>query len=1434
MKPILKKITANSLSLDNSHLLDVLNNDKYIEIGNINYKTFEKLLAGKLIKLEDLSFFSIQNIGLGGSKITSEKDSELINKLPFLALANNVKSHSSRIVVITYGILVQFGTTKDFSSREEFTPMVLIPVEMYIDGEDINFQMISQPFVNPNINSIKNLNSRTINNDVVNNIYNIDKFCLSYNNLQDVRLESYISYINLKGANTKFRTNLFNESLNLYPIDNHYNIDNTSLINITPLNKYQRNALEKAHEGHSFEIAGAIGTGKTTALVNIAADAFYNNKRVLYLSSRVESLKEAYKILEDKELNGIASRLYLPFKTLKEKYYRASDRKSTKELYNENLGIRTSLKALYERSEKFIGYLYKRINNFYVIDVINQCIKYRDLKTSFPEGTLEGISKIYHEELNQVITSLQDIDENKMKLDSFKNSIYSQIPTNIKFTVEEIMELLTSLKEQFTKIEKYKNELINTYGFRDVENYAFLRSCLNNHKVVNKDLIPDVWLKYDENGLYDFNKAKTVFLSFRNEMEELASQIKEIKDNYDVKIAYSLDLEKDTEYLYTRFKANKQNIINAFLADNKKIIDILDSFIKTIEISEANFDKMNKAIKSKINFSDDKLVRHILSFMNFIYENKYSKEWLKLDNKKAIVSKIEENRVVLKQYEEDKRALGISDTKHLSEYVDNLKFKKIFKLRDKKFKENFDKANELLRTSKVIDSIYADYLKYVGEEYSDEVNGINKYTEFVKRIEAIEDLSVRKGIITMMESLDYDDCIEEIAPFIAFSDYYDDLDNKHHLLCEYSLVNDKSNYRNRIKDILEAFEYCKNVEKIQENVRRAMKIKGEYTSLEDINILKLRIDRQHRIEESINKNTEYKRLLTSKYDGYKSNVNDIDKLIENFQLYQSNYKDWSYVASSFENRKKLDKLVDDCYDLCQEVVEGIKNYSKYFKNTTDDFYYNSFKDIFKLFKVLIAQRTELEVYVKVSEALDDLEKMGLHNLYDYIIDKYDKEINYCDTFLKEYFANLLKMFEDKNPEFRDIDANYELLDEIIKTENEFIESNIDILQNKQKNKYNIFNLNNMDYNNYITKTAGIKWIFFATPTILNYFIDAGMFDLILIDEAQLLDSNEYIKVVSAKQLIVAGVPQVSFGITDDLLSIMKRTATIKMKHRYEATPINLLNNFERLKGMFPVYYDNNNGIIQSKLSIEKEVKEIINNNHGEIENIKINIFMEDDDKIKCLYDDLTECMINYGLDQNIIYKFMNENLNICSLNRHYSISSDYNILNIYDYKDMNDRYEIINYINIISSVKRKLIICDPQGILNLIEKKSFLKQVDDMISNKIEFNKIYQDESIQKLVKKLKASKVEVMGSIGNYGLVLRHKNVLSGIIFFDIESLHESSVLNLYRNLKYGNGIECISIFLIDLEKNFDACVDRIIAMTKNAKALMVDEAKDVDIQSE
>ena len=279
MKTILKKINGSSLSLNNEHLKDILSNEKYIELGSVSYKVLNNLLAGKLIKLDDLSYFDIQNIGLGKSSIENE---ELRNKMPFIRLGKTIKNHSSLIAIITYGIVIQRVSSMGAASHNEFTPIVLIPVNIYIE-EDISFQMISLPFVNPSISLSRRNGINQSEN--LNSIYSIDKFCLSLGSPSEIRLESYLSFISIKGTKTKVTNNYFNETLNLSYIDTHYNLSDNRPLNITRLNKAQRIALEKAHTGQSFELIGVDGTGKTTTLTNIAINACANGKRVLYLSN---------------------------------------------------------------------------------------------------------------------------------------------------------------------------------------------------------------------------------------------------------------------------------------------------------------------------------------------------------------------------------------------------------------------------------------------------------------------------------------------------------------------------------------------------------------------------------------------------------------------------------------------------------------------------------------------------------------------------------------------------------------------------------------------------------------------------------------------------------------------------------------------------------------------------------------------------------------------------------------------------------------------------------------------------------------------------------------------------------------------------------------------------------------------------------------------
>lgn len=1467
MKAILKKINGNSLSLDNIHLQDILSNEAYIELGNINYKVLDNLLKGKLIKLEELSYFDIQNVGLGRSEVDNEK---LRERLPYIRLYNKVKNHSSMIAIITYGILVQNSNSRNFAIHEQFTPMVLIPVNIFF-GEEILFQMISLPFVNPNISSIKKVTSHGAVNssENLNSIYAIDRFCLNYNSIGDVKLESYLSYIIIKNAKAKFANTYLSEPMNLGYVDTRYNIEANRLINITKLNKAQRIALEKAHAGHSFELIGVEGTGKTTTLANIACDAIYNNKRVLYLSNSINTLAQVYKLLEEKELEGLAAKLYRPFSELKEKYKRKkATNKEVEYKVDEYKKLKKELIDDYAKIEKYIGLQYQRINNFYVIDVLNKSISYKDLSSSFPEGTLEGISTIYHEELDGVVDALKVIDKNLKKIDSIKGSNFASIPSNIRVESKEVIDILSNISELYKELEFCRDKLSKKFGIKKVENYAYLRQIIVSYRLLDKTLVPEVWLKYDDSGLYEFENAKKVFEKYEDEMRERNHREEILSDDYNMEFIPELNLEVEVPYLLSKFKGNTEDDINKFLMDNDEIIGVLEAFVNSISNGEANRDKMDKLIGTPINYADDKLVEKVLAFVVFISKNQFSNLWLNLGARKEIRFEISQVKEELDQFEIVRKELNVVDLKKLGDLIDNMRIKKNFMFGEKrkKIKANIQKAVKLAKSARTINEAYARYHTLVGREYRMEDNPLKVYDTFVKLFADISDKKVKEGLANLIRYLDYSHLNIAIVPFVNYAEYYSQLNEKHKLIESYFLAHEREQYSEKIEDIKNALGFSRRMKLTLSTVLQCMKVKREYIVLEDLNILRQKIKDLRDVEYSINTNSEYKRLLSTLFIGHKSDSNAINKLICNYETYVQLFNKPKYVEMSFKNEKSLTSLIDSTDGICEENIDSIKNYSRFFKENTDSFYYDSISTVHEKMDMLINQVDELDIYLCLMKALDSLEFYGLHNLYNYILEVNDKKINYVDTFLKGYYNNLLVMFESLHPGELDAKSNYQLLEDIVKKEDKIIETNCKIMKTVVKQRFHFNTFRNLDYNDYINKTIGYKHLFLTTSNILNYFIDMNAFDLVLIDDSQILDNNEYIKAMICKQVIVAGAAQVSFGITDDLLSNMKRTSTIRLNYRYIETPLTLWRNFNRLKAKIHDNYNDNYGVMVTRVSLSKVIAQIFEDSSNNLKDTKVNVYMEDSAASLKLFDEVADMLLDKGAKPEDIYSFLFKNMNVCGLGRHYGLDADYNVLYLDDYKDMNDKYETINYINLLCSVRRKVVICDEHGYLdayeeqlnkenkvteedevipdNIIDEKSlkknktkkkdkdmesvdtgFMRSIYNLVKSEIVFDPHYPDECVRKIIHRLKKEDVEIEGSIGNYGLILKKKEKLYGVIFFDLESLHESSVMNIYRNKYYGAFLETTFIFLFDLQRNFDECVKRIVNMVNKEDLIDVKE---------
>ena len=267
------------ISNSNKHLLDVFSDDLYLELGSIDYDPLNNLLNKKLVDFKQLSCLEIINKGLGSMNCDCD---ELSHKLPFIKLNNIVEKNKSCQLVLTYGLLLRRQGYK-----EHFSPIILIPVKLFFEDDTIYFQMISKPIVNPHI--ITEVTKSSDISEKLDSIHSMDKFIMTFlnNHTHNVRYENYLTVmtINRPEINLRHEKYAIDTSVDSKLIDS-YSVDTVNdYYNITTLDRPQRKILAMASEGNSFAITGYEGTGKSTTLINIAADAIKKGKRVLYISN---------------------------------------------------------------------------------------------------------------------------------------------------------------------------------------------------------------------------------------------------------------------------------------------------------------------------------------------------------------------------------------------------------------------------------------------------------------------------------------------------------------------------------------------------------------------------------------------------------------------------------------------------------------------------------------------------------------------------------------------------------------------------------------------------------------------------------------------------------------------------------------------------------------------------------------------------------------------------------------------------------------------------------------------------------------------------------------------------------------------------------------------------------------------------------------------
>lgn len=1394
------------LSSINLHLKSIFDSEAYLELGNIDYESLERVLNYEMVDISDIVSFNIQNIGIGKMDV---QDKELNNKLPYLFFKNIVDKDKLKQLFISYGILKYINS----DNKETFMTMVLLPVDLFFSSGNIYFQLIGQPLENPLLSST--LTEITRSNvqwgNRLDSVYALDQFCMSFarNEGFSISLENYLTYGNVRKKDVliDFSKLEINKETEEDLADKLYTANISDLYYSLPLSKVQRETLINSVLGKSFSIIGRLGVGKTTVLKDIMINAINQEKRVLFISDMPSTLSDVLATIKSKNMGNYIADLSAPFASLINSSIDVSLRS-----YVSISEIKADLLARYHQVKEYEMAMNGRIADFRFNEILDELIKFPTLPQEKIE--IDKLDDLYKHEYFEIKENIEKIKTALLKIDNFKESIWKEIPVlnNIKYP-NQIITLIYQIDRCFRSFFEEKTFLETNFGVNKIENYAMLKNVLYYLENLDIALIPESWV---EETLKVFKEAQAEYKNLKNEIYKL----QEIKYSINHRFTNLETISIDDEIAIIfkdYFNESQLEKIDSLNADRKNVTIKINKgaiqkeiYLKTSEsifdFSNWEFWKTDEGLKEIIKFTNYISTHKInRKFVNIIVNNQYDSFAGKIDKlekeidfvKKEIddfqtkVSKLttKECFTILKSINDAKNIESIpaknKALRGIKKKYNNIKIEELV-AKIEKYIENNHQLNVLKEQYFNLTKIKYD----INNNLTESLDDLREYFDNIERYEYRGFITKMLYKLTEKEVLDKEEYDRIVKMLLMYKKSYLELSNLIDDFSRYNLLVPGNTVYEKISNLGNVFAYIQNLYFSNDRMLFVKRTKDQdYIKAETYLSIRDSLLEKNKHINSLQENEKYKNLYGQLYNNADTDVKLIAKVLQNFETYISCFTNTScFIKSVAPERNRLIKEhIAACKEIGNTLTEIFKMYCKIFKDGISRYYYHDFEETIEYTTKLLNSKEELLSYLAITEGISTLNKYKLGKLIKHVITTKQKD-NLVNDFCSIYLNGVRNKYLAANKILIEIDDINNYLYKIGQLEAQLINSESEnILNDIRKNSLHRVNLNNiehLDYQSYVNRTKGIKHILLANTKTVDKYLNVDDFDLIIVDDAHIPSSN--IKFLSQikSQVIISGDYQVHESISKNLISIIRNTQRFWFDYRYSLTPKGLMNFMEGQRGLFPNEYSLNIGLE----IIEKKVNDYIFELFIKEEDVKINYFVKDLSKQQDAYRDLAKILVKKGYDYLQIQAFLNENINICDLATGYLISADYNIIDYEDYYMVDIDYIYDNMLDNLMLCQKKIIIYDSKKILQEDKNFKFARGLKEILEGREQiFSRNFIEESKEILAQKITEYGYEVFVNNDNMNLVLKKDKILYGVIIL-FDDINRTEILNIYRDKYFVN----------------------------------------------
>lgn len=1152
----------------NTHLLNVLENSYYIELGSINLQIVDRLLKGYVLDLKELVYLPLLNEGIG--QITNDLNNDYNYQLNYL-LSFRQKSSTHKFF-LTSGLLKY----RDERGLEKFAPVVLIPID--IDYQKRKIRLSGDAIINRLLLRLlakykfdkqddQNKYIETQSSIRLTSSYIIDKFCVDlseYFNLT-VTPVNYLTICNVEYYDFDIKKDFFSPERSIYERKESqiYNEYFAKIKAILPANLHQKHALLRAHHGENFAVDGKLGSGKTYTAINIIADAIAQDKKVLYVNQDLDNVWEIEKNMRYFGLDNLVVNL-----TTKTTNVDVSPVILPSE--DENKFSFDSVKFF----DKLEEARHKRIGGFtfdYLVE--NQAI----IKKCYPN--IEHIDlEVQHEryEHDHVKELLEKIEEKLNIVGDFNKNIWNDLQSNNNITCNEITEKLENFYSFHKSLTKTLNVYSKTYNLKIPNNIHDLNKLLDHiinfetakpqpswktkeDRIRAREVLKEIQEAIDENYIaQDFYKNNVTKEYKPGRMLDILTDV----------LANHLSVTNDHEAINNLFKNSLEldRITNSILENTKNASIEFSHFNNWFGFNQNDLISLSFIKDTLTYLKTNSLPRQLASSYvsnhkstlvigNIVYTNYQLIKNIKEKIKPLLLPNIKFNYIEAKELIEE-----TNTKKKLNKYFDSSMLRKNHIDKDELIKtisdyyhasKNITSVLEIKDNKIEVEKYWAECASFY--EY------IIKYPQYSKHIETF----IRKQI--SMAPLDVNKITLCLSNLITITSNCDEYISQ---IKKYNISINKEYPIEKINALSSWTSYLVKVINLRNEAYSTIK-KHNITMKEIIELIEQDNNYINLLSKMSKNEAEYIRLLGDNYNKFDTIISDTGQSIDHFDDFVEKLNDPNDVDKLLRT-KTFEKFLKDTMELRKMHSEWFNYYrlfSTCFTHGQSFCQTDHFDDVVNSLKNYIEHINQIESMLIIINALSDVRQYGLNNLYELISSsklKKDLAPTYSYTLYSKYISEF-----DKNDhilvDFNWIKSEFE---EFEKNEQSYCLNNILELRKlvQKKNKSKAVNALFYEYNKQIDGTIKYNNLYLADLNIFNDDIDVTKFDLVIIDDCHLSSANKYNRIALCKQVILLGDKTFQSSVSNSLLQRVGDDSVVQYANRYvKMTPKfnNVWNNANR-------------------------------------------------------------------------------------------------------------------------------------------------------------------------------------------------------------------------------------------------------------------------------